>query len=316
MDEWRAHADNGDWDKIHLASLTARDRKAIDNRLRKIVPKTFRSHGMEHVEDYALPHEIRKNPELVASSSTKSERRSLEAAVSLFNDLRWEFEQEPDWRSEARTHAEKILREREKSGKAIECRDAAWHAQQVMDLLGSLDFVLSATDVGHDTDKALIGTKWVRTQMLEAASLGFHIGHYAQAAWGKPHELSAQIRNTHIENRRTFSASGGKQLEDKRHRAIAELGRLAHHEDNLPKWRGHARHHQVTELKNMARSADKDRDAADRLFHNPKTGKLFRDRWFQDVLSTLEKSTQNSPDGKNKIKTKTYKKSKKPCRRP
>lgn len=275
MTDWRAHAAHGDWQLIRLASLEEEELPSLYEVLRETVPKVQRRDGMELGEDYALPHEI--------DGDTK-----LKQAALLFNDLRWLFEAEPDWKAEATNYAQTVLEELGVSRRPADHAkylSREWHAQRVLDLLSAFQFTISATAVGDEGEDDQVDTPWVHDRMNEAGALAFAIGRHAQAAWGKPYEVVAHGRELQVQMRREISVKGGEARKARKQLARDALRKIALAPDTLRKWIILGDRERINFLKKLASDFDRKRPEDERRFHQGVKPKLYGSDWFDEELS-------------------------------
>ncbi len=197
MNDWREHANVGEWRLIEWEVLDERSQIELLGMLRQVVPTGERTNLMEK---YERSDTINEALELAKQEAQKRQMGDAEArkhaenagfAASILMNLEALHGEEIDWAHQADTFVKEVLAEKDVTGRSKDkpARELSRyaHAEMVVELLKEFQQTRKrALAQADDNEEA-----WLAEIVDQAASIGYWAGRRVQAAWGKPIEAVA-----------------------------------------------------------------------------------------------------------------------------
>ena len=198
MNDWREHADVGEWRLIEWEIFDEGSQIDLLDMLKKAVPTRVRTNLMEKyerndtiTEALALAKQEAQNRQMSDVEARKYVENAGFAASLLMN-LEALHGEEIDWAHQADTFAKEVLAEKDITGRSRDkpARELSRHAhaEMVVELLKEFQQTRKcALAQAADDDEVA----WLAEIVDQAASIGYWAGRRVQAAWGKPIEVMA-----------------------------------------------------------------------------------------------------------------------------
>ena len=221
MSVWREHLENNEWHLIDWPDLPETELRELYRQLCKVVPKVWREDGLERIQEHALPRDLDKGP--------------LQFAALMLNEIRGQFEDEPDWVEVAESYARHVLHElgrpiEPESGTSRKSEEAQylsreWHALCVLELTRHSKVIRAWGSAPTDHETPLTKAESA-SWMDEMGAIAFTAGRHMQQAWLKPFEKHAMRDIFEVENARKASHEKARKNEPQRNAVRAEMERL------------------------------------------------------------------------------------------